>query len=235
MRFVLADVSWFPLFLFWAAMMLVGRAQQARRRKEKEDAERAREALQGPALPTRSQARAVLAAPPRQAGLMDELRRAMDELKRAEMQQVAREPRAAPSPVPEAEARAKAYLEVRKRMGAPAPHTSRTARRSLFGTTPVSRPADDEGSLERGSGEETTDYDEESARVAEERFRAVASPAPAAAARVARTELPGAIGDAPVEAERKRPLARFADGRAGHAVILAEILGRPRWELPPDV
>ena len=219
---LLADVGILPIIFVWAALFIIGRLKVSAK-------------VQHP--PSGG-------APPAagaQGGMMDELRRAMEELKRAEMTQIAREQHSAPShPVPAArpsrggDERAKDYLKKRLRVDTPRtlrpPSTHHAApdprvRSRLM--APVQHAADDEGSLE--TQEERTDYDLDVERMAAERraqtemqWHLGQAAAGAAAAESPATSLPPPAA--------RGPLARYADGSARSALVLSMILGRPRSE-----
>jgi hypothetical protein len=95
-----ADLGFFPVLLFWAAMMIIGGRQQAKKKREMEE-RRVRDLT----VPEPAEPRVVThVAPPHPApaasGMMDELRRAMEELKRAELQTRAHDAAAPPVATP---------------------------------------------------------------------------------------------------------------------------------------
>jgi hypothetical protein len=234
-----ADIGFVPIIVVWAILMFVGRArkQQQQQQKMKQD----EQATHSPPRPHHAAPGA--AQPTAQVGLMEDLRRAMEELKRTEMHQLARErsqeqeqeagvvrkqqPGVFAPRVNTEEARAQNYLASRKRMAAPAPRTPhREQRRSLV--EHVFAVADDEGSQETSAHEEATDYDLESLRMADERLRA------GTADRGPRPEIAPALASEAPSHKPRSPFARFANGTARGAFAINAILGRPRSELPYD-
>lgn len=178
-----ADLGFLPILLFWGAMILVARAQQAKKRQ----ASRSLESMSATST----------ASEPRQRGLMDELTRAMEELKRAEQQQ-------------------------RQRTQYAAKPEGRASRRSLFQPI-VNEPSPDEGS------EDETDYDTQAEREIEERRKTIEEIAPR------RIPIAAAASPTPITQQpAPSPLARFGHGTARDALVLNEILGRPRSERMDD-
>ena len=196
-----ADVGFLPILLFWGAMVLVARAQNARKRQQQQ---------QRPLMPDLTE------EPPAPRGLMDELTRAMEELKRAEMQQRNR-----------VEARAQQVS---------VPPRKRTS--SMFAPV-VNRPSvPDARSME--APEDTVDYDDQSVREAETRLAAQQpSPVLRTVAPKPASRPPSPVPGPPTTVPRPPspvpgPLARFATGTARDAVVLNEILGRPLAERMND-
>ena len=212
MTFLRADVGFLPIVLVWGFLFAISRLKASGRGSR-------------PGAPSAG-------ASPGGAhdGMMEQLRRGMEELKRAQMTEIAREQGAAGAAGASAgDERAKAYLTKRLRVDVPRPAASKPVRKA---PAPVYRRGeDDEGSQEApelAPAEEGTDYDLEVERQAD--------------ARRAETEMQWHLGqasareitsppafDAPPPPARK-PLARYADGSARSALILSILLGRPRSE-----
>lgn len=209
--------AFIPILIIWGVMMVLGQIQKAKKRAEQQQ-------LQGGGEPE----------PSRQRGLLDELQRAMLELKQVERQQAGADD-SEPS-----ETRAEAYLAARQRHVAPTQRRpSTTRRRDQVFVPQVHVPTfDEEGSLEGGDVregadvrdgvEERTDYDFESARIASERRAQTAANWHDGQGPV--DTLHTAL-DSPAQDPRaasRSPLARYADGTARSAVVLGIILGPPK-------
>ena len=237
---LMADSSIWPVLIFWVVFALIGRAAAANKK-------RAQQQQQGTA--DRASGAEVAA----QGGLFAELKRAMEELKRAEAEQRGQaEQRTIAPPAPafdrEAQKRqaARQYLEKKKQEAA----RKRAARQERFASLPDASDMSSEDAVVPSHGR---DYDDEADAIikarraaAERGRREESSPEELSEQQRARrgSRQDVAIGsraehDAwhqqieagaqPAEARARLagPLRRFADGSLRSAVILGEILGGP--------
>ena len=250
--FLMADGGIWPLLIFWAVFALIGRAAAANKKKAMEA--RLREQAGGePATPER--------AP--QGGLLGELKRAMEELKRAELEQRGQLQQRTQIEVFEQPAdqeelrkreRARQVLE-KKQAEALQKRAEKQAQRRV-------QPLPDAADM---SSEETVvslegkDYDNEAEAIiarrraaAERQVRDESSQEELSTLQRARREARQDVtigsqaehdewhaqlaAGAPEDATRRgaNPLARFTDGSLRSALILGEILGRPRGERSQD-
>jgi hypothetical protein len=98
-----ADLGFLPVLVFWGVMILVGRSAQAKKKREMEARRLPEQRDLASFEPHVTHvARELPPEPAAQFGMMDELRRAMEELKRAELQTRAHDeaPRVIAAPAP---------------------------------------------------------------------------------------------------------------------------------------
>lgn len=201
---------------------------------------------------------------PASGGMLDELRRAMEELKRAELQQVAREQGQAPAESrseQQAAAATRWLAEQKRRAASRPPMGSGQPMVALPSRQPVRRPVRplEDDDADKSSEDEPlaapTDYDEEAERIIAAREKAAVRVVREEASseelstlqkarREARTAAPiggtaehaawhqeiGGQGDRGTEKPRTGRLGRYADGSVRGALVLSEILGRPKGD-----
>ena len=243
---LLADGGIWPVLIFWAVFALIGRAAAANKKK-------------GLAPRPANAPQAGERAP--QTGLLGELRRAMEELKRAELEQRAQADQRTQIEVfqqPPGEdderkrQRARQFLEKKKaealqkraakqalpvrRKAAPLPDSADMS--SEASVAPLEgRDYDDEAEAiisKRRAAAERHGRDESSLEELTElqRSRRAGRPDEAIGTQAEHDAWHTQLGSEAPPARRagKGPLARFADGSLRSAVILGEILGRPKGE-----
>lgn len=227
---LLADLGIVPVVVFWLVMVLVARAKKQQKQQQ---ASRPAPAPPAAAPEPRTSNR----APQAEGGLLSELRRAMEELKRAESQT------AAPSPVTLVNTQARAKLEQKKQEAARRRAAKQQAQRLPMGA------AEDQSS--EGVSLENSDYDTEAEQIiatrrqaAERRVREDVSVEDLTdqqkARRASRSDIAiggeaehnawhseiGGKGEVVVK-KRPAPFHRFADGSPKSAVVMSLILGPP--------